>query len=286
MTRLPSPLTLSCPSGSGTVRTYGAHVMSWAPTGADPVLWVSSQAKDSVGEAIRGGVPICFPWFGPGRSGDLKPAHGFARITEWKLADRISEDDAAAATARFILTHEDIDPQLRGAFPHPFRAVYTVDFGAELIMSLTVTNTGSTAFEFEEALHTYLSVGDSRRISIDGLDGARYFDKVAQQEEQQSGAVTITDETDRVYHSQDTVRVKDPAMGRTITVAKEGSANTVVWNPWTEKSKAMDDFADAEWQSMVCVETANVLGDAVHVDAGKSHTMTQRLSVSRDSLLR
>ncbi|PZP37232.1 MAG: D-hexose-6-phosphate mutarotase [Kocuria rhizophila] len=282
MTRLPAPLTLFCPSGSGTVRTYGAQVMSWAPTGFDPVLWVSSQAKDSVGDAIRGGVPICFPWFGPGRSGDMKPAHGFARIAEWKLADRIRNyDDAAAATARFILTHEDIDRQLRGAFPHKFRAVYTVDFGAKLTMSLTVTNTGSTAFEFEEALHTYLSVGDSQRIAIEGLEGARYFDKVSQQEQSQSGPITITDETDRVYYSEDTVQVKDPAMARTITVAKEGSANTVVWNPWTEKSKAMDDYADDEWQSMVCVETANVLDNAVRLDAGASHTMTQRLSVGR-----
>ena len=159
--------------------------------------------------------------------------------------------------------------------------MYTVDFGAKLTMSLTVTNTDSTAFEFEEALHTYLSVGDSQRISIEGLDGARYFDKVAQQEEQQSGAVAISDETDRVYYSEGTVQVKDPAMARTITVAKEGSANTVVWNPWTEKSKAMDDFADDEWQSMVCVETANVLDNAVRLDAGESHTMTQILSVGR-----
>ncbi|MBD2764098.1 D-hexose-6-phosphate mutarotase [Kocuria sp. cx-455] len=286
MTRLPAPLTLSCPAGSGAVRTYGAHVMSWAPTGFDPVLWVSSRAKDSVGEAIRGGVPICFPWFGPGRSGDLKPAHGFARITEWKLADRTSDNDGAAATARFILTHEDINPQLRSVFPHPFRAAYTVAAGAELSMSLTVTNTGPTAFEFEEALHTYLSVGDSRRISIEGLDGARYFDKVTQQQQEQAGPIAITDETDRVYYSDGTVQVKDPAMGRTLTVAKEGSDNTVVWNPWTEKSKAMGDFADDEWQSMVCVETANVLDNAVRLDAGESHTMTQILSVSLNSLLR
>lgn len=254
--------------------------MSWAPTGLDPVLWVSSQAKDSVGDAIRGGVPICFPWFGPGRSGDMKPAHGFARVTEWKVADGISNDDAAS-TACFVLTHEDIDPRLRGEFLHEFRAEYTVDFGADLTMSLTVTNTGSTAFEFEEALHTYLSVGDSQRISIEGLDGARYFDKVAQQEQEQSGPIAITDDTDRVYYSEDTVQVKDPALARTITVAKEGSANTVVWNPWTEKSKDMTDFADDEWQTMVCVETANVLDNAVRLNAGESHTMTQRLSVSR-----
>lgn len=255
--------------------------MTWAPTGFDPVLWVSSLAKDSVGAAIRGGVPICFPWFGPGRSGDLKPAHGFARITEWNLEDRESNDDAASTTARFSLTHENIDQQLRVAFPHEFRAVYTVHIGAELTMSLTVTNTGSTAFEFEEALHTYLSVGDSQQISIEGLDGAQYFDKVAQQAQTQTGAIAITDETDRVYYSEDTVQVKDPALDRTITVAKEGSANTVVWNPRTEKSKEMTDFADDEWQSMVCVETANVLDNAVRLDAGESHTMTQILSVSR-----
>lgn len=255
--------------------------MSWAPTGFDPVLWVSSRAKDSVGSAIRGGVPICFPWFGPGRSGDLKPAHGFARITGWKLTDGDrADDDAAAATARFTLTHEDVDAGLREVFPYEFRAVYTVDFGATLTMSLTVENTGPTEFEFEEALHTYLSVGDSRRVSIEGLDGVRYFDKVIQQGRTHNGAVEITDETDRVYYSHGTVQVKDPVMGRTITATKDGSANTVVWNPWSEKARAMDDFGDDEWQSMVCVETANVLDNAVRLAAGESHTMTQQLSVS------
>lgn len=281
MTRLPTPETLSSSSGSGTVNPYGAHVMSWAPAGSDPVVWVSALAKDAVGEPIRGGVPICLPWFGPGRSGDLTPAHGFARITHWQLAEPITHDDAAgAAVARFVLTHEDVAEPLRDVFPHEFSASYTVTVGQELTMSLTVTNTGSTAFEFEEALHTYLSVGDSRRVSIEGLDGARYFDKVAQEDRTQSGAVRITDETDRVYHSDAKVQVKDPALGRTIHVSKEGSANTVVWNPWVEKSRAMKDFADDEWQSMVCVETANVLDHAVRLDAGEAHTMTQRLSVS------
>ena len=169
---------------------------------------------------------------------------------------------------------------MREVFPYEFRAEYTVDLGATLTMSLTVENTGATDFEFEEALHTYLSVGDSRRISIEGLAGARYFDKVTQQEQTQSGVVAIAGETDRVYYSEGAVRVKDPAMARTITVSKDGSANTVVWNPWAEKSKAMDDFADDEWQSMVCVETANVLDKAIRLAAGESHTMTQQLSVT------
>lgn len=286
MTDIPAPRTLTSSSATAAVTTYGAHVTSWVPNGFDPVLWVSKLTKRSKGDAIRGGVPLCFPWFGPGRSGDMKPAHGFARITDWRLVEPRPVDDVAAngadaAVARLALTHEDVEPQLRELFPHEFEAVFAVDLAEDLTMSLAVTNTGSEAFEFEQALHTYLAVGDSRRITIEGLDGAHYFDKTTQRDEVQSGAVSLTQETDRVYHSRGTVSVKDPVADRTITVAKEGSANTVVWNPWEEKARGLSDVEDDAWQFMVCVETANALENAIRLEPGESHTMTQRLTVSR-----
>ena len=282
MTRLPAPLTLTGSWGSGSVHAHGAHVMSWDPAGHDPVLWVSSRATDSYGSAIRGGIPVCFPWFGPGRTGDRTPSHGFARVVEWR---RTTGPDPAADTAavRFELTHEDLEPRWREAFPYGFRAVYTVEFGAELTASLEVHNTGGEAFDFEQALHTYLAVGDCRRIGIEGMDGVGYHDKVTGRDAVQSGTLRLTGETDRVFYTTGGARVRDPVLGRTLAVGTEGSATTVVWNPWREKAAGMADFGRDEWTGMVCVEAANVLDAAVTLAPGQTHVLSQRIAVERGS---
>lgn len=296
MTRLPAPLSFSGPWGSGSVHAHGAHVMSWAPAGHDPVVWVSSRAADSYGSAIRGGIPICFPWFGSGRSGDRKPSHGFARVVEWRALtvpdDAVAADPAtgsgegAATTeehsvARFELTHEHLEPRWRAAFPHEFRAVYGVQFGRTLTVSLTVHNTGAEPFEFEQALHTYLAVGDARRIGIEGLAGVYYHDKVTRQDAVQSGTLRLTGETDRVYRTSGATRVQDPVLGRTLVLGTQGSDTTVVWNPWREKAAGIADLGDDEWADMVCVEAANVLDAAVTLAPGRSHTLTQHIAVER-----
>ena len=215
MTRLPEPLSLSCADGSGSVLSYGAHVVSWAPEDHEPVLWVSSRSYNETGRAVRGGVPICFPWFGPGRTGDMDPAHGFARITEWQLAEQ-GEDTEGHAYAEFTLTPADVAEHLRKTFPHEFEARFRVTVGARLRMALTVTNTGTGTFDFEEALHSYLHVGDSRRVSVTGLDGVSYYDKVAKEQRRQSGELAITGETDAVLAHRGEVRVSDPELGRTL----------------------------------------------------------------------
>ena len=213
MTRLPEPLSLSCADGSGSVLSYGAHVVSWAPEDHEPVLWVSSRSYNETGRAVRGGVPICFPWFGPGRTGDMDPAHGFARITEWQLAEQ-GEDTEGHAYAEFTLTPADVAEHLRETFPHEFEARFRVTVGARLRMALTVTNTGTGTFDFEEALHSYLHVGDSRRVSVTGLDGVSYYDKVAKEQRRQSGELAITGETDAVFAHRGEERLSDPGPAR------------------------------------------------------------------------
>lgn len=274
-------LRVDTPVATGEVYLHGAHVSAWTPAGHDPVIWMSRASTFAPGRPIRGGVPICFPWFGGGREPGMAPAHGFARIADWTLA--AAEDVDGVVTLALRLTDADVAglPGVQ-AWPHAFEATYTVTFGPELGLELSVRNTGAREYSFEEALHTYLHVRDVTAVTVEGLDGARYLDKTPGAGTGlvvQSGPVTFTGETDRVYRSTGTATVVEPGV-RTITVTKEGSANTVVWNPWTAKAAAMPDYDDAEWPTMVCVETANALDDAVSLAPGDSHTMRARLAAA------
>ena len=271
-------LRVNTPAAVGEIYLHGAHVTAWTPAGQAPVSWMSCRSMFEPGQPIRGGVPICFPWFGPGRDGDRSPAHGFARLATWTPTG--AQVDGDTVTVALRLTDGDV-AALPGSqsWPHRFEAVYQVTFGSELSLDLMVGNTGRQEFTFEEALHTYLHVSDVHTVAVDGLDGAAYVDKTGDGAlVTQHGPVVFTAETDRVYRSEADATVRDGA--RTITVAKTGSANTVVWNPWVAKAAAMPDYDDEEWPTMVCVETANALDDAVVLAPGSSHTMRARISLA------
>ena len=249
---------------------HGAHVTHYQPRGKAPVLFMSKESLFQPGKAIRGGVPLIFPWFGAKADDPKAPQHGFARAQPWTLHS--IDHDGDAVTVTLALGPGEVS---RKSWPFDFDARYTVTVGPALEMTLEVRNTGQQPFTYEEALHTYLTVGDVRRCEIVGLEGRAFIDKVDKlQRKTQRGPVTITGETDRVYlDTPDTVTVHDPALGRRLTVSKEGSASTVVWNPWTEKAKAMADFGDDEWPAMVCVETANAAENVVKLAPGGRHVM-------------
>ena len=249
---------------------HGAHATSWKPRGTDEVLFVSSKSQWQDGRAIRGGVPICFPWFA-NRAGDpTAPAHGFVRTKAWQL-ESIVEDEGAVT----ISMSTQSDGTTRKWWPADFRLVHRATFGSELTLELLLTNTGRTPLRFEEALHAYLKIGDIRYIRLHGLDGTHYLDKTdLGREKVQEGAITIVSETDRVYlDTQGPVDLKDPELSRRIRVVKENSRTTVVWNPWSEKAKAFSDLGDEEWRRMVCVETSNVGHFAVDLAPGQQHRM-------------
>lgn len=259
---------------------HGAHVWAWQPAGQRPVLWVSASSTFVDGKAIRGGVPVIFPWFGPGRAPGMTPAHGLLRTRSWR---RTSVTDTLDADGRLVVEHalgrDDIGET--PVWPYAFEAQSRTTFTPEFVqIELKITNTDSRAFDFEEALHTYLAVGDVRTVTIEGLEGADYVDKTTGGTLRvQDGPVTFAGETDRVYASGSSVVLNDPAWQRRIKVSKEGSANTVVWNPWADKAAGMSDFGDDEWTGMVCIEAANALGDAVALEPGQTHVMRQRVTV-------
>ncbi len=274
-------LALTAPDGEAHVYLHGAHVTHFqARTGA-PVLFVSRRSHfeaGTPGKPIRGGVPICFPWFGAKADDPRAPAHGFARTLTWQLGD-VKRDDRGTMQAALHLSANDFT---RALFPHEFAATLIVTVSAHLTLELVVKNTGSSPMTIEQALHSYFAVGDVRRVSVTGLEGVPYVDKT-QAFARMPGAsapITIAGETDRVYGgARGDVTIVDPVLGRRVVVRKVESATTVVWNPWTEKAKTMSDFGDEEWQAMICVEAANTAEDAVILPPGTSHTMSATLNV-------
>jgi glucose-6-phosphate 1-epimerase len=257
---------------AATVCLHGAQVLAFRPHGHHPVLWTSAQSLYQPGKAIRGGIPICWPWFGPHPSDPSKPAHGFARTALWSVLSAAALADGATQI-RLRLADDDASLQ---RWPHAFDLRMVVTVGAELRAELIARNPGKTPYTCGGALHSYFSVSDIAAITIHGLDGCEYIDKVdAGQRKIQRGLVTIEGETDRVYlNTADACAIEDPELGRRLTIAKAGSRTTVVWNPWAEKAQRLADFGDEEYHDMVCVETANADGDSVTVAPGGEHRLT------------
>jgi glucose-6-phosphate 1-epimerase len=256
------------------VALQGGHVVRYGAEDEPPLLWVSRQAVYAPGKAIRGGVPVCWPWFGPHPAEPLKPAHGFARTRLWEATG--SGESPHGAWLRLALRS---DEETLALWPHPFALELTVTVGPRLELALVTANSGDAPFRFGGALHSYFTVGDVARATVEGLDGARYFDQLTGEERAQAGPVTIAAEVDRVYYDPGPAcAIRDPLHGRRITVTKAGSGTTVVWNPWREKAARLADFADDEYLAMLCVETALALGDSVTLAPGASHTLRATLA--------
>ena len=263
---------------SAEVYLHGAQVTLWQPAGAEEVIFLSEKSHWQDGLAIRGGIPICSPWFGEKADDPKAPSHGFVRIREWRLDGVAVEGDG---TVNVICSTES-DEASRRWWPHEFRMEYRIAIGKSLQLELAVTNTGNSSFEFAEALHTYLRVGDARTVMVRGLEGVTYQDKTdGNREKIQVGALTFAATTDNVYlDTRGAVEVVDPALRRTIRTEKRNSGTTVVWNPGQAGAAALADLGDDEWKSMVCVETSNIRAASVSLAPGQKHTMTAILSVA------
>ncbi|MCL3862247.1 D-hexose-6-phosphate mutarotase [Actinotalea sp. K2] len=271
-------LRVDSPAARAEVYLQGAHITSWTPAEHPPVLWTSRSSRFEPGRAIRGGVPICFPWFAEHPQDADAPAHGFARTTPWTLI--AAQDDGASVELVLRLTDQDrpADPR----WPHRFEARVTIQVGAALSLRLDVTNRGHEPFDFEEALHTYLAVPDVREIEVTGLHGAPYVDRSIDEQTRTDDApsIRLRDETDRLYPSTRATAVVHEPGGRTLRVSKTGSEATVVWNPWVTKAGRLPDMGDHEWTEFVCVETCNVRAAGVRLAPGATHSMTATIETT------
>lgn len=265
------------PHASGLVYLQGAHIAAWQPAGHEPVIWMSPNAVYAPGKALRGGIPICFPWFGANAEHPKFPAHGFARTREWQY--RGAKERSERVELEFVLTS---DEHTRPLFPYSFNAVLRVAFGATLEIELVVSNTGGEPFAFEEALHSYFAVSDVRQATVAGLEGASFADKVQGMavRTQTESALGFSGETDRVYDSAATCTIADPKGNRSLVITKRNSSATVVWNPGREKAAQMSDLGADAWPAMLCVESANVGKSQIRLSPGESHVLHVVVSVT------
>ncbi|MFC5456895.1 D-hexose-6-phosphate mutarotase [Prosthecobacter fluviatilis] len=264
-------------SATGRIALNGAHVTDWIPEGHDPVLYMSAEAVMEVGKPIRGGIPVCWPWFGPHPADSSKPAHGFVRQMLWEV-DAARETETAV---EIVLKLSD-SAATKAFWPQAFSTRLHVHMGATLQVTLQAANTGTTAWSMTGALHTYLNVEDVRKVSIHGLHGTQYVEgRLSPDKRPQHGTIAIDQEVDRMYVSDATVIVHDPLWKRELVIEKAGSLATVVWNPWIEKSKRLADLPDEAYPEFLCIEAANAGEDVVTVQPGQEHLLMQRIEVRK-----
>jgi glucose-6-phosphate 1-epimerase len=265
---------VTTPACTAELYLHGAHLTHWQPAGHGPVLFLSEQSSFAPDKAIRGGVPIVFPWFGP-RAGARTdgPMHGFARIEAWELAFAALSGDDLHLTLTLAPTKES-----RALGFDNFGVALQLVLGETLTMRLTVANESAAPIEVGEAFHTYFTVGDAAQVRITGLADVEYIDKTDgfSRKFQTEPVIRIAAATDRLYlNTTAAVTLEDPTLRRAISIVKQGSQSTVVWNPW----QALPDMADDAWRGMTCVETANAGDNALTIAPQSTHTMESRISV-------
>jgi glucose-6-phosphate 1-epimerase len=253
------------------ISLQGAHLLSWIPKGEEDVIWLSKEASYAEGKSIRGGVPICWPWFGQHASNADFPAHGFARTTYW----RVSRTEALEnGNTRIVFT---TSPQhdTNKMWPSDTTVQFQLDIGQKLEMELLTSNLGSSPITISQALHTYFRVGDVSDTQLHGLDDTKYLDKLENfKSKNQHGPVTVHEEVDRIYldTASDCV-IEDRSLNRNIIIRKCGSHSTVVWNPWQATAEKMGDLGKDGYRHMLCVESSNAADDVIKIEPGKSHRL-------------
>jgi len=257
---------ITTPWSKAEVYLLGAHIAGFQKNGEPPLLFMSAKSWFEAGKPIRGGVPICFPWFG-GRVGE--PAHGLVRIMPWELVEAAAATNGAV-TIRLRLAKVSLKSEWAA-----LRTELAVTVAETLTMELVATNeSADQTLEIENCLHTYFQVGDIGAVSLAGLQNTPFNDFAAGAagagKVENDAVLRIAKETNRVYPDHTaTVEIRDEKLKRLIRVEKSNSKSTVVWNPWTTQ-KLPDDFDPAEYSQMVCVESGNVKQNKISLAPGKA----------------
>ena len=261
-----------------TISTYSGQVLSYRPkTQQHDLLFVSDKAYYENGKAVKGGIPVCWPWFGADPDNLGRPAHGFVRNRQWEVT---GSESLADGSTKVIMGLVDSD-ETREIWPHPFRLSIEITVGDSLKVALLTQNTGTETITISQALHTYFYVGDIGQVQVLGLDGAEYLDKVDDfAQKTQAGPVTVQGEVDRIYKGvTGELIIDDASLGRKIRIASRGCSTAVVWNPWIEIAAAMADLEDSDYKRMICVETANAGPETVEIAASDEYRLEAEYTI-------
>lgn len=265
---------------SAKISLQGAHLLSWVPQGEDEVIWLSKDARFEPGKSVRGGIPVCWPWFGASEVDTAYPAHGFARTVFWQL----SQVKAISADETQIIFRLDTDKitdnkNTQKMWPYSSLLEYIITLGKTLSLELITYNNSSSEIIISEALHTYFNVGDITQTSVKGLDKKTYLDKPDNFKRKiQNSSITVNSEVDRVYlNTTDDVVIENK--NRKIKIKKQGSLSTIVWNPWKAVAEKMADLGEGGYLQMLCVESGNAAENSIAVKAGESHRLQVEYTV-------
>ena len=259
------------------VYLHGAHVTAFEPNGTRPVLWVSDLAEFRNGKAIRGGIPVCWPWFSGHPSDANKPAHGFVRDRNWSVKQTAHLDDGRT---RMVL-HLQSDEATMALWSHAFQLELEILVGKQLQLNLTARNPSDQPMVAGGALHTYFDVSSIDQVTVDGLDNTKYLDQLDGVVKPQAGPIGFDREVDRVYLGEPgPMKIIDTGLDGNAVVTSHGSASTVVWNAWIDKSQRLGDYPNDGYKSMICVETANAFDDSRTIEPGQSHTFSQTIALT------
>ena len=264
-------------AGMARVCLLGATVTEFEPTGAHPVLWTSPNARYELGTPIRGGIPVCWPWFGQHATPGF-PAHGFVRSQMWQV---LRVEETADDRTMVVLGIED-NAESHQLWPYRYSLELKVTVGAGLDVTLVSKSRDERTIPYSAALHTYFRVSDITAIRIDGLDQVSYLSKVHNYEQfVDHGSILIGERVDRVYlNTESTCSINDPGFGRKVLVEKSGSRTTVVWNPWARLSAEMPELGADAYRQFVCVETVIGSQEQMVLPAGKTHEMVARIRLA------
>ncbi len=268
------------------ISQQGAQILSYQQDDQPPLIWLSEQAAYKRGHGVRGGVPVCWPWFGNllrnpqtvqamHQQPDEAPAHGLVRTLDWQLQSIDCRDDGIALE----FSHNTVTHPLPD-WPHAAELRLCIQLNERLQIKLGTRNLGETPLSISQALHSYFAVSDIRNVTVEGLHGCRYLETLEDwQQREQTGALHFNGETDRIYlHPPTHLSILDPTWQRRIHLLSSGSQSAVVWNPWTDKAQRLSQFASDAWQGMLCIEHANVMEDIRTLSAGEQHWLSVSIS--------
>lgn len=260
------------------ISVYAGQVLSYRPVSAtEDLMFLSEQAYYQAGKAIKGGTPICWPWFGPDPEGLGRASHGFVRNRLWSVQSTSMTPNQETKVKLGVVD----TPETQAIWPHPFELSIEITVGPTLTLELMTRNTGDHPFSITQALHTYFHVGDIAPICIKGLEDTAYIDKVdGGIQKHQSSQITIAEEVDRIYLDvSPELVIEDPTYHRQIKITSAGSQTAIVWNPWVDNSAKMADLEDDDYQKFVCVETANAANEVIEIQPGTANSLSARYQV-------